>query len=74
MRDSPPLLHFTHGMQLLWHISKGSGSPLQPYLAMLPGLAVGAPAPRLGMLLSDEAVQELQYTPLMEDVLNQKYV
>ena len=59
-------------MQLLLHISKGSDSPLHPYLAVLPGLADGTSTPRTGMLLSDTAVKELQYLPLIEDIMNQK--
>lgn len=38
-----------------------SSSPLEPYLAQLPGIAPGAPTPLIGMCMSDAAVEQLQY-------------
>ncbi|GAX83247.1 hypothetical protein CEUSTIGMA_g10673.t1 [Chlamydomonas eustigma] len=64
---------FKQALSLLWHLSRGTTSPLHPYLATLPGLSPGTSQPRQGMLLGDDVVHELQYTPLIEDVLNQKY-
>ena len=61
-------------VQLLWHLSQGPGSLLRPYLDLLPGRAPGTPTPCVGMLMTEGAVEELQYGPLQEDVMNQKWV
>ncbi len=58
--------------QLLWHLSQGSASPLHQYLDTLPGRARSVPTPSIGMLMSEAAVEELQYGPLAEDIMNQK--
>lgn len=58
--------------QLLWHIARGAASPLHEYISLLPGLAAGVPTPRVGMLMSASAVQQLQYMPIIEDILNQQ--
>jgi hypothetical protein len=59
-------------MQLLWHLSQPASSPLSPHLALLPGICPGLGPPRIGMLLHDSAVEELQHAPLIQDVLNHK--
>ncbi len=58
--------------QLLWHQARGQGSPLHPHLQQLPGACPGVPVPDVGMLLADDVVPELQYAPLIQDVLNHK--
>ncbi|EFJ45529.1 hypothetical protein VOLCADRAFT_105987 [Volvox carteri f. nagariensis] len=64
---------FKQALTLLYHLSRGSASPLLPYLAYLPGLARGVPTPRVAMLMYDDAVDELQYGSIIQDVRNQKY-
>lgn len=64
---------FKQALLLLWHHLQGEASPLHPYLAVLPGLARGLAVPHVGLNLSDEAVQQLQYVPLMQDIHNHKY-
>ncbi|KAJ9509370.1 hypothetical protein QJQ45_001814 [Haematococcus lacustris] len=58
---------------LLWHQVRGTESPLEPHLRLLPGRCPGVALPGVGMLLHPDALQELQYAPLQEDVLNHKY-
>jgi hypothetical protein len=53
-------------LTILYHLSRGSSSPLQPYLAQLPGLAPGVPTPRVAMIMYDDAVDELQYGALVQ--------
>eukprot|EP00198_Chlamydomonas_reinhardtii_P002671 XP_001692007.1 lysine N-methylase [Chlamydomonas reinhardtii] len=60
-------------LTILYHLSRGAASPLLPYLAHLPGLAPGVPTPRVAMLMYDNAVDELQYGTLVQDIRNQKY-
>jgi hypothetical protein len=64
---------FKQALTILYHLSRGSASPLLPYLAHLPGLSPGVPTPRVAMLMHDDAVDELQYGSIVQDVQNQKY-
>ncbi|KAL6763295.1 hypothetical protein V8C86DRAFT_2498338 [Haematococcus lacustris] len=64
---------FKQALILLWHQVRGTDSPLEPHLRLLPGRCPGVALPGVGMLLHPDAVQELQYAPLQEDVLNHKY-
>ncbi|KAG2442493.1 hypothetical protein HXX76_002579 [Chlamydomonas incerta] len=68
-----PAWQFKQALTFLYHLSRGAASPLQPYLAHLPGLAPGVPTPRVAMLMYDDAVDELQYGALVQDIHNQKY-
>eukprot|EP00195_Chlamydomonas_chlamydogama_P014915 CAMPEP_0202909216 /NCGR_PEP_ID=MMETSP1392-20130828/48680_1 /ASSEMBLY_ACC=CAM_ASM_000868 /TAXON_ID=225041 /ORGANISM="Chlamydomonas chlamydogama, Strain SAG 11-48b" /LENGTH=573 /DNA_ID=CAMNT_0049598897 /DNA_START=38 /DNA_END=1760 /DNA_ORIENTATION=+ len=68
-----PAWQFKQALVLLWHLSRGTSSPLHTHIASLPGVAEGVPVPRIGMLLHEEAVQQLQYAPLIEDINNHKY-
>ncbi|KAG2448261.1 hypothetical protein HYH02_006845 [Chlamydomonas schloesseri] len=68
-----PAWQFKQALTILYHLSRGAASPLQPYLAQLPGLAPGVPTPRVAMLMYDDAVDELQYGALVQDIRNQKY-
>ncbi|GLI59103.1 hypothetical protein VaNZ11_000934, partial [Volvox africanus] len=64
---------FKQALTLLYHLSRGSVSPLLPYIAHLPGIAAGVPTPRVAMLMHDDAVEELQYSNVQQDIRNQKY-
>ncbi|GIL66007.1 hypothetical protein Vafri_19649 [Volvox africanus] len=64
---------FKQALTLLYHLSRGLASPLLPYIAHLPGIAPGVPTPRVAMLMHDDAVEELQYGNVIQDIRNQKY-
>ncbi|GIL84581.1 hypothetical protein Vretifemale_13237, partial [Volvox reticuliferus] len=64
---------FKQALTLLYHLSRGLASPLLPYIAHLPGIAPGVSTPRVGMLMHDDAVEELQYGNIVQDIRNQKY-
>ncbi|KAG2497137.1 hypothetical protein HYH03_004728 [Edaphochlamys debaryana] len=64
---------FKQALTILYHLSRGTASPLLPYLAYLPGLAPGVPTPRVAMLMDSTAVDELQYGLLVQDIRNQQY-
>lgn len=64
---------FKQALTLLYHELRGVNDPLHGYLGHLPGKLEGAPTPRIGMLLSDFALSELQYAPLVQDIRNHKF-
>ncbi|KAG1680112.1 hypothetical protein FOA52_000225 [Chlamydomonas sp. UWO 241] len=70
---SAPSWQFRQALALLWHAARGADSPLAPYLRLLPGVARGVPTPRVGMVMGERAVAELQYQPLIDDVRNQQF-
>lgn len=63
---------FKQALTLLQHELQGINGPLHGYLTHLPGKMAGVPTPRIGMLMDDAAVQELQYAPFVQDVQNHK--